>query len=245
MKGKTHCTIGILSSIQACILFKLPINLSTLVVSAILSLLPDLDEQNSTISNFFVKKKTSQLIFKFMIYAINISIFFVSLKINDNFYISSLITFIAIAIVERKLSYSHLRKLLLSFMFILLALCLYLTKFNIYFVISIALLSIFPRLKHRGFSHSIIAIFVIRFFLKQIEIIYDIDNLTFIGTVSYASHIFLGDLFTKAGVPLFYPVSTKKYSLFHSRVGSFWSNTFEIFIVVFLIVAIVFTLFNF
>ena len=25
MRGKTHCTIGILSTIQACILFKIPI----------------------------------------------------------------------------------------------------------------------------------------------------------------------------------------------------------------------------
>ena len=47
MRGKTHCTIGILSTIQACILFKIPISIFNIVVAAIFSILPDLDESNS------------------------------------------------------------------------------------------------------------------------------------------------------------------------------------------------------
>ena len=57
MRGKTHCTIGILSTIQACILFKIPISIFNIVVAAIFSILPDLDESNSTISNVFFKSR--------------------------------------------------------------------------------------------------------------------------------------------------------------------------------------------
>ena len=62
MRGKTHCTIGILSTIQACILFKIPISIFNLVLAAIFSILPDLDESNSTISNVFLKQDASKLI---------------------------------------------------------------------------------------------------------------------------------------------------------------------------------------
>ena len=71
MRGKTHCTIGILSTIQACILFKIPISIFNLVLAAIFSILPDLDESNSTISNVFLKQDASKLILKIVIYIIN------------------------------------------------------------------------------------------------------------------------------------------------------------------------------
>ena len=85
MRGKTHCTIGILSTIQACILFKIPISIFNIVVAAIFSILPDLDESNSTISNVFLNQDFSKLILKIFIYIINFAIFFISLKINNNF----------------------------------------------------------------------------------------------------------------------------------------------------------------
>ena len=103
------------------------------------------------------------------------------------------------------------------------------------------MLASFPWLKHRSFSHSIFAIIVIYFLLKQIEIIYNISNLSFFGTIGYASHLFLGDLFTKSGIPLFYPISNKKYSLVYFRVGSFFNNALEILIVVILVGSIIFS----
>ena len=100
MRGKTHCTIGILSTIQACILFKIPISIFNLVLAAIFSILPDLDESNSTISNVFLKQDASKLILKIVIYIINFAIFFISLKINNNnFFLSSIVTFIAIMVL--------------------------------------------------------------------------------------------------------------------------------------------------
>ncbi len=241
MRGKTHCTIGILSTIQACILFKVPISILNLVLAAIFSILPDLDESNSTISNAFLKQDASKFILKIIIYIINFAIFFTSLKINNNFLLSSIVTFIAIMVLESKLNHTLLRKILLSLTLILLSLCLYFIKVKIYFVIFFLMLASFPWLKHRSFSHSIFATIVIYFLLKQIEIIYNISNLSFFGTIGYASHLFLGDLFTKSGIPLFYPISDKKYSLGGFRVGSFLNNALEILIVVILVGSIIFS----
>ena len=229
MRGKTHCTIGILSTIQACILFKIPISIFNLVLAAIFSILPDLDESNSTISNVFLKQDASKLILKIVIY------------INNNFFLSSIVTFIAIMVLESKINHILLRKILLSLTLILLSLCLFFIKVKIYFVIFFLMLASFPWLKHRSFSHSIFAIIVIYFLLKQIEIIYNISNLSFFGTIGYASHLFLGDLFTKSGIPLFYPISNKKYSLGYFRVGSFFNNALEILIVVILVGSIIFS----
>lgn len=242
MRGKTHCTIGILSTIQACILFKIPISIFSIVVSAVFSILPDLDESNSTISTVFLKQDTSKFILKIVIYIVNFSIFFISLKINNNFFLSGIVTFISIMILESKLNHTLLRKILLSLTLILLSLCLFLMKVKIYFIIFFLMLSLFPWLKHRGFSHSIFAVIVVYFLLKQIEIIYSISNLSFLGTIGYASHLFLGDLFTKSGIPLFYPISNKKYSLGYFRVGTFFNNALEILIVVILISSIIFSI---
>lgn len=241
MRGKTHCTIGILSTIQACILFKIPISIFNIVLAAVFSILPDLDESNSTISNVFLKQDASKLILKIVVYIINFAIFFISIKINNNFFLSSIVTFIAIMVLESKLNHTLLRKILLSLTLILLSLCLFFIKVKIYFVIFFLILASFPWLKHRSFSHSIFALIVIYFLLKQIEIIYNISDLSFFGTIGYASHLFLGDLFTKSGIPLFYPISNKKYSLGGFRVGSFFNNALEILIVVILVGSIIFS----
>ncbi|RDY28805.1 metal-dependent hydrolase [Romboutsia weinsteinii] len=242
MRGKTHCTIGILASIQASIIFKVPISLFSLMISAIFSLLPDLDEPNSIVSDFFFKKNISKFIYKIIIYTTNIAIFFISIKINNNFYFSSIITFIAIFVIESKLTHNLLRKVFLSLIFILLATCLYFVKIPIYFIIFCLMLATFPWMKHRSFSHSMFSIIIIYFLLKQIELLTNISNLSFFGTISYASHMFLGDIFTKQGVPLFYPISDKKISLGFLRVGSFFSNLLEIVFVIVLVICIIYSI---
>ena len=128
-------------------------------------------------------------------------------------------TFISIMILESKLNHILLRKILLSLTLVLLSLCLFFIKVKIYFVIFFLILASFPWLKHRSFSHSIFASIIIYFLLKQIEIIYNISNLSFFGTIGYTSHLFLG----------------------YFRVGSFFSNALEILIVVLLIGSIIFT----
>ncbi|HSQ89497.1 metal-dependent hydrolase [Romboutsia sp.] len=242
MRGKTHCTIGVLSVIQASLLFNIPISIFNLILSAFFSILPDLDESHSIISDMFLKKDVSKFLLKATIYLINIIIFFVSIKINDNFYLSSIITFVAIIIIESKLSHTFLRKVFLSLIFILLAICLYLVNIKIYFSIFCLMLSTFPWLKHRSFSHSLFATVVMYFLLKQIQLITNISNLAFLGTISYSSHLFLGDLFTKSGIPLLYPISDKKFSLCFFRVGSFLSNMLEILFISLLVSLIIYSI---
>lgn len=242
MRGRTHCTIGVLASIQASLLFKIPITIFSIIISAIFSLLPDLDEANSTISNFFFSNKTSKFIYKVLIYTINILIFYFSLQINNNFFFSSIITFASIFIIEKKLTHKFLRKIFLSLIFLLLGICLYLTKAKFYITLFTCILAILPWFKHRGASHSILAIIILYLLLKQIELLTNIYNLSFWGTISYASHIFLGDLFTRQGVPIFFPFTEKKISLGNLKVGGRFSNTLEIFFVLFLIILIFYSI---
>ena len=227
MRGKTHCAIEILTAIQTSLIFKIPISLVDILVSATFAVLPDLDKSNSMVSNFILKNNVSKYIYRIFIYAVNIIIFFISININDNFYLSAIITFVAIIIIEAKLTHTFLRKVFLSLIFILLAICLYIIEVEIYFTIFCLMLSIFPWLKHRSFSHSIFATIIVYFLLKQIELITNINNLSFYGTIGYASHMFLGDLFTKQGIPIFYPLSEKKISLGFLTVGGPFSNFIE------------------
>lgn len=242
MRGKTHFTIGVLASLQASLLFNKPLSLFDIIVCSLFSLLPDLDTSNSIISNKILNQNVSRKIYKFIIYLLNILIFLISIKINGNIIISSLVTFIAIVILEANITHEFLRKLFLSLIFILLAISIYLINGKFYFIVFSILLAIFPWLKHRKLSHSLLAIFIISFILKQIELLSNISNLAFFGTIGYASHLFLGDLFTKSGIPIFYPLSEKKFSLGFLRVGGFLSNILEIVFILLLIGLIVLTI---
>lgn len=238
MRGKTHGAVGVLASIQTSLLFKIPISIVGILVAAIFSLLPDLDQPNSSISKFIFKNDISKYIYKIFIYFVNVLIFFISININNNFYISAIVTFVAIIIIESKITHMLIRKIFLSLIFILLAVSLYFINADLYFVLFALIFAFFPWLKHRSFSHSIFAVIIIYFLLKQIELVFNLDYLSLYGTIGYGSHIFMGDLFTKQGVPLFYPISSKKISLGFLKVGSKLSNYTE-FIYVFVLFGIV------
>jgi inner membrane protein len=245
MRGKTHLTIGVLASLQASLLFNKPLSLVDVAVCSLFSILPDLDTSNSIISNTILNHNISKKIYKFIIYTLDILIFLISLKINDNFLISSIATFITIIILEAKITHGFLRKLFLSLIFLLLAICIYLINGKFYFILFSIMLASFPWLKHRKLSHSLLAILIISFLLKQIELLTNISNICFFGTIGYSSHLFLGDLFTKSGIPLFYPISEKKFSLGFLRVGGSLSNFLEIIFVIFLVFLIILTLVKF
>ena len=242
MRGKTHFTVGVLTSLQASLLFNKPLSLFDIIICSLFSLLPDLDTSNSTLSNKILNQNVSRKIYKLVIYLLNILIFLISIKINGNIIISSLVTFIAIIILEANITHGFLRRLFLSLIFILLAICLYIINGKIYFILFSSILAIFPWLKHRKLSHSLLAVFMIAFMLKQIELLSNISNLCFFGTIGYASHLFLGDLFTKSGIPILYPLSDKKFSLGFLRVGGFLSNILESLFILLLVAIIIFTL---
>ena len=238
MRGKTHFTIGILASIQACVLFNKPLSLINIGICSLFSILPDLDTSNSVISNTILNHNKSKKIYKIIIYILDIFIFLIALTISNNFFISLLVTLISTIILESKINYNFLRKSILSLIFIILAICIYFFNGNFYFILFNIVLAFFPWLKHRKLSHSLLAVVIINFLLKQIEILTNISNLCFFGTIGYASHLFLGDLFTKSGIPLFYSIIEKKFSLGSLRVGGRLSNIVEILFILILILCI-------
>ena len=245
MRGKTHCAIGVLAAIQTSLLFKIPLSFFNIFICSFFSILPDLDEPNSIISTFFFKKETSKFIYKLLIYSLNIIIFIISIKINNNFIVSAIFTFLSIIFIEKKLTHNLLRKFFLSLIFLLLGFCLYLLKVKMYFVYFTVLLSIFPWVKHRTFSHSLFACLILFFILRQIEITLHIPYLSVFGTTGFLSHIILGDLFTRQGVPLFYPLSNKKFSFGNLKVGGSFSNILEILFIVCFMIIIIYTLVKF
>ena len=245
MRGKTHFAIGILASLQASILFNKPLSIINIGICSLFSILPDLDTSNSILSNTILKQTSSKKIYKILIYSLDILIFVISLKINKDFIISSIITFLSIIFLEAKINHVFLRKILLSSIFIILSVCIYLANGKLYHILFTIFLAFFPWLKHRKLSHSILAVLIISFLLKQIELLTNILNLCFFGTIGYTSHLFLGDLFTKAGIPLFYPFIKKNFSLGFLRVGGNLSNKLENLFIIILLILILLTLLKF
>ena len=84
-----------------------------------------------------------------------------------------------------------------------------------------------------------IFIFIFFFILSLNFYLFDIRHLAILSTIAYSSHLVL-DLTTKMGIPLFYPFSSKNYSLFPLRVGSLFCNMVENILIV--IMAIIFSL---
>ena len=68
MRGKSHGAVGILTAIQTSLIFKIPISIVGILVAAIFSILPDLDQPNSSISQFIFKNDISKYIYKIFIY---------------------------------------------------------------------------------------------------------------------------------------------------------------------------------
>ncbi|WP_315165763.1 metal-dependent hydrolase [Metaclostridioides mangenotii] len=244
MRGKSHGAIGFLTAIQTSLIFKIPISIVGILVATIFSILPDLDQPNSSISQLIFKNDISRYIYKIFIYLVNVLIFFISININENFYISAIITFVAIIIIEAKITHTLIRKVFLSLIFILLAISLYFINVQIYFVMFALIFAVFPWLKHRSFSHSLFAVIMIYFILKQIELVSGLDYLSIYGTIGYGSHIFMGDLFTKQGVPLFYPISDKKISLGFLKVGGKFSNFAEYLFILVLIAIVLLSIYK-
>ena len=81
MRGKTHFTVGVLTSLQASLLFNKPLSLFDIIICSLFSLLPDLDTSNSTLSNKILNQNVSRKIYKLVIYLLNILIFLISIKI--------------------------------------------------------------------------------------------------------------------------------------------------------------------
>lgn len=226
MRGKTHLILGSLSSLELAILYNIPIGPLSLASLLFFSIVADLDESNSNVMNRVVRKDTSKKIHTILSYSLAVALFYYSQKLNKNFYIGLSISVIIVTLVTKKFTAGKLRSLLISGFFLLLSLNFYLFNFNLGLILTSSLLAIFPFLKHRKLTHSLLMLVIVYGLTYMVEIHTGIRHLSSLSTIAYSSHLLL-DLVTKMGIPLFYPFSSKNYSLVPLRVGSMFCNLVE------------------
>ncbi len=250
MKGRTHLIVGTLTTVQTATFMHFKVDVLAMIFASLLSILPDIDEPDSIFSSFIFRKEFSKKIYRLVIYILNIAIMYISLKYNKNFIIAGLIAFISIAFLERKLTEKKMRKILISFELISIGLLLYTFHFPKFYYLSFFAFSILPHLKHRQFTHSLIFIPLIYIWLRGFENLMIKNNvvgfhgIALMGTISFSTHIIL-DLFTKMGVPLFFPFSRRNISLGFLRVGSRFSNIVESLLVLLLFIFTVISLYTY
>lgn len=244
MRGKTHCAVGIIAGIQLSLVLSQPITPTSILTSAVFSTLPDLDKSNSIIAGTIFKKKFSKFLYRLLIFSLNLFIFFLSIKVSSSFFISAVITFFAIAFLEKKLTHYNMRKSLITATLLLLALVLIISKVDISFVIPILVFSVFPWLKHRNFSHSILMVLIVYIIMNPLGEFFNYDSLGLMASSMYLLHI-ICDMFTKRGVAIFYPFSKNMISVGYIRVGGRFSNIIESLLVFVLILFTIYLVFKF
>lgn len=218
MKGKAHACIGLLTYYNYSLVSGQALDIVPAALSVFFSLLPDLDSHHSILS----KKLSHPLLENVFETLLMAAILFPTLYINKIKGQAHPLIFILTGLLLLSLfagmliKKSFLRKLSISFVI----LCSYLflrEQFHqegfSFFMLFIGFL---PWLSHRSFSHSLTAVILLYAILSQITP----ASIAFPCTLSFGSHILLGDLLTPSGVPLFFPFSRKRYHLIHTTLAS-------------------------
>lgn len=211
MKSVTHATIGMTTYVNYIILTKQSFDIVDIPICLAFSVLPDIDVHSS---------KISQIIRKAPLKFIQIALFsLVTLALLYAVFIKRLLpeqALIIVPVMVLLLRFSSKNKTLkkvsltLAFLFIYYIFSKYThvkTAKNIFL-----LLAILPFFSHRGFSHSILALVLVALCLSPLKNDTNLIKYYYVAVISFFSHIFLGDIFTKEGVMLFYPISKYKIS---------------------------------
>lgn len=212
MKSPTHITIGALTYANYLMLTGKNFNILDIPICLAFSVLPDIDTQHSKISSNLRNIPMKLILYTlFIIFALIICYFSLVKQILPKYFV----LFIPVMILFLKLFSKNkiLKKISLSLFFI----ALYIASYK-YTLIGntkniLLLFAIVPFFTHRGFSHSILSIFLISTILYPIYKIPQTRSYYIVMILAYLSHILMGDIFTKKGVPLLYPFSKKYYSL--------------------------------
>ncbi len=211
MKGKTHATIGLLTYYNYTILSDTKLTLIGGVLSLFFSLLPDLDHFNSIISKKLSNKKIETFI-EALIMIVPLSILFYLGYLKTFDYSTLLLLYMILFIsVKKTLKTALVRKIAITTILILICILSYTLFKNIAIVKLILFFSVITWFSHRTFSHSILAVVILYFITDNLDFI--IKNLSTIATISYLSHLILGDILTPSGIPLFFPLSKHKFTL--------------------------------
>lgn len=109
----------------------------------------------------------------------------------------------------------RMRRMAITFMVLLIGVIVFvITKSNFYFLVGFIYISVLPWTKHRSLSHSIISTLIIGVsaYLGFTQLGLELGKYGIYCGVGYFLHIF-EDMFTVSGVPLFYPISKKRFKV--------------------------------
>ena len=202
MKGKAHASIGLLTYYNYTILSNTEFTILGGAISLFFSLLPDLDHFNSVISKKLSNKKIESLVEALMMLVPLSTLLYLGYLKKFDYSILFFLGLILFISIKKKFKTSIIRKLIIL-------------SYNLFKNIAIVKLLLFfiliPWFSHRTFSHSIFSAVILYFITNNLGFI--IKNLNMIATLSYLSHIFLGDILTPQGIPLFWPLSKHRFKL--------------------------------
>ena len=239
MKSRSHLIIGTLSTIEFSILTGIELTPVTLSVAAILSTIPDLDEPNSNVGSYIVSKKTTKKIHRLILYSLLLAVFYISYRYYNNMYIGVFFSIISILFLEKKVSENKVRSLTLALFLMIIGGIFLFLNLSIWISVVCILFSLFPLFKHRSFTHSIFMVLIIFSLMVFLEYTFKVRYLAIISSFAYLTHL-LGDIITKRGIPIFYPLSKKYYSIGNLRVGYLMCNIVEYGIIILLLFLILY-----
>lgn len=211
MKGKAHASIGLLTYYNYTILSNTELTILGGAISLFFSLLPDLDHFNSVISKKLSNKKIESLVEALMMLVPLSTLLYLGYLKKFDYSILFFLGLILFISIKKKFKASIIRKLIISIFLILICILSYNLFKNIAIVKLLLFFILIPWFSHRTFSHSIFSAVILYFITNNLGFI--IKNLNMIATLSYLSHIFLGDILTPQGIPLFWPLSKHRFKL--------------------------------
>lgn len=241
MRSRTHLIAGTMATIEISLLCGLTINPITIPVAMACSVMSDIDEANSNVLNKFISKDTTKNIHLLILFLFAIVSFYMYLKTGLNLYIAIIFALVMTLLTSRWLTSNLIRSLVISGIFFLMGASMYLHNFNIGYTLFALLIGIYPLFKHRGTSHSLLALVLIFIVFTFIERGGGPSGLAYPALIAYASHLVF-DMATKRGVPLFLPLSEKYYNYANLKVGSFVCNIVENILILALVILLLFTL---
>lgn len=219
MLGRTHIALGLMISLIVIYLLEFSLtveqlNTTAVIIAIIGALLPDLDTGTSSLGNKFaiVKAKHIKKIWIVVLTAMLIATI-IFLKDTPILYGIGFIILLGFIFADRfaQKGYHMIRNFVQAIVAITIILLSYFYGHYILITVGIILMVLLFS-KHRGFSHSIVFLVGCTFVVRKISLSYGDVDYSIIFAISMASHL-LGDMFTKAGVGLFIPISDKRIRL--------------------------------
>lgn len=216
MRGKAHACIGLLTYYNYSLLTGSTPDIVPAALSVPFALLADLDHYQSLISKKLSNPLIEKILESILMASVLLPVLYIYKIKGPTPYLFAIAVIILTAVIGIVIKKSIIRKLSIS----LIVLSLYLIGRTLIhtdrLIFLAAFLCIVPWLTHRSFSHSVFSVVLIYFIVKPIFS----PQLTAACTVSYASHIFFGDFLTPSGVPVFFPLSRRRFSLIKTARGT-------------------------